>query len=50
MSREEASWSLEREKDEWVGAHDVKTVTGVVRVQEVDFEVGRGATGVCHDY
>lgn len=41
---------MEREKDERVGAHDVKAVAGVVRVQEMDFEIGRDASGIRHDY
>jgi hypothetical protein len=50
MGREEAHRGLEREKYERVGAHDVKAVAGVVRVQEMDLEVGRSASCVRHNY
>ena len=50
MGREEADWGLERVKDERIGAHNVKSVAGAVRVQEMDLYIGRDVVRARHDY
>jgi len=50
MGREEADWGLERVKDERIGAHNVKSVAGIVRVQEMDLYIGRDVVHARHDY